>query len=1134
MKGDFSRDTFDPAKHYTSVRMQQGRVQLDADWNEQADIISRRADTATNDVIGDWGAPVRDAGFHLVLDRSQLTGEEESVSGNALPWPSLRARDFHISAGRLYVDGILVENEQVLGYRDQAPPTGDLPDPPTLPTGVSLAYLDVWQRHLTALEDPQIREVALGGPDTATRLKTVWQVRWFRDAGAGDCHAYFQRFVDSLAQRDGRLAAQAMPPAQTQEPCVIPPSAGYRGLENQLYRVELHKGGGATNLSGRRATINVLALPRPDQLRVASAAIKTGELIEVFKSAVDAVEKPVSGILARVAHVKVPPERGSGRVLTLDRELEGLSLADSPKVRRRGGDDAWFKWSRDNGSVVTKIKKIEGAEITVESLGPDDVLGFRVGDWVEITDDALELNAAQPDAGPAQIAQIKKVDETTRVITVRATVTHLGRTNGIDPARNPKLRRWDGIGAAKYNPPSGEDFQELEDGVQVRFSEGNYVPGDYWLIPARSATAEAESGNVLWPQSDTGPALLPPEGIDHHYCPLGVITVVGNKIKSINDCRELFPPLTAMTNLLYVGGDGQTGTPDPTQPDSRDVALGAPLQVRVVNGSLPVPNAMVRFRILGDPNNPSAPDYGANGQLAPTGGAFTGEMSVDLTTDDQGVASCEWRLDGVTLHQICEARLLSGALEESRHQVVRFNARLNRASEVSFEPPANCPPLAGRTNVQTAIEVLCQQEHGKGCCISIGEGGMVHDLREAAEFARSRDWRSACFCLLPGEHSWPEGLKLNRELLENLTISGLRSGSTLKAEGAIVVGGLASLTLRDVEIVGEALDGLVDVAETGWLVVDKCRLQNKEAPGGSTTLSISACDQLTIVDSEIECHVHGSDPEFDILPRLPQEIGRIVSAARVMGPQLAVGALRSLGSRPRAERQRIAETLSRFTQENQRVLLGGDQTTLSRLAEAIRAAQPPENLMADIAAIGTRRPQAMSATAIQLSDGGSRAWLERNTIRGPVTLYGEPTDERIKQEVAGTIRDQVLEKQLAVLASMGGELHLTGNLLQQVVFGKEWIERAASRFDEASFERLFRGITVSGNVFASYENELMAQTVILESNTFQQANEKEEYGGIVVAGLATFTGNVAEMPLKLVAAATEYKEAANLRMTFTP
>ena len=35
MPGDFSRDTFDSRNHFSGVLMQQGRVQLDADWNEQ-------------------------------------------------------------------------------------------------------------------------------------------------------------------------------------------------------------------------------------------------------------------------------------------------------------------------------------------------------------------------------------------------------------------------------------------------------------------------------------------------------------------------------------------------------------------------------------------------------------------------------------------------------------------------------------------------------------------------------------------------------------------------------------------------------------------------------------------------------------------------------------------------------------------------------------------------------------------------------------------------------------------------------------------------------------------------------------------------------------------------------------------
>ena len=42
MSGDYSRQRFDPRKQFSAVLMQQGRVQLDADWNEQGAILDRR------------------------------------------------------------------------------------------------------------------------------------------------------------------------------------------------------------------------------------------------------------------------------------------------------------------------------------------------------------------------------------------------------------------------------------------------------------------------------------------------------------------------------------------------------------------------------------------------------------------------------------------------------------------------------------------------------------------------------------------------------------------------------------------------------------------------------------------------------------------------------------------------------------------------------------------------------------------------------------------------------------------------------------------------------------------------------------------------------------------------------------
>src|SRR5262245_11276856 len=65
MKGEFSRDTFDPIHRYSSVRLQQGRVVTDADWNEQADITRHRAEREAVDVIGRCGAPLDAAGFQI-------------------------------------------------------------------------------------------------------------------------------------------------------------------------------------------------------------------------------------------------------------------------------------------------------------------------------------------------------------------------------------------------------------------------------------------------------------------------------------------------------------------------------------------------------------------------------------------------------------------------------------------------------------------------------------------------------------------------------------------------------------------------------------------------------------------------------------------------------------------------------------------------------------------------------------------------------------------------------------------------------------------------------------------------------------------------------------------------------------
>jgi hypothetical protein len=167
MQGDFSRNTFDPRHRFSRVLMQQGRVLLDADWNEQTSILLHYLRTLTKDLVGPHGGP--GDGFAI--------GDEDD-DGEALEL------DFTIGRGRYYVDGILCENlAPVTCPAKPAPPLyysaqPDDPEPEELEKGTSyLVYLDVWERHLTHLQAEHVREVALGGPDTASRAQVVWQVK---------------------------------------------------------------------------------------------------------------------------------------------------------------------------------------------------------------------------------------------------------------------------------------------------------------------------------------------------------------------------------------------------------------------------------------------------------------------------------------------------------------------------------------------------------------------------------------------------------------------------------------------------------------------------------------------------------------------------------------------------------------------------------------------------------------------------------------------------------------------------------------------------------------------------------------------------------------------------------------------
>ena len=117
-----------------------------------------------------------------------------------------------------------------------------------------------------------------------------------------------------------RLTTTTVAVTTEPDPCLVPPTGGYRGLENHLYRVEVHS---ATNTTAK------------------------------------------------------------------------------------------VKWSRENAHVATALVEIMAARTTVrvESLGRDNVLRFKTGDWVELTSDAREFAGL-----PGEMRKVT-VDDTNKTLT---------------------------------------------------------------------------------------------------------------------------------------------------------------------------------------------------------------------------------------------------------------------------------------------------------------------------------------------------------------------------------------------------------------------------------------------------------------------------------------------------------------------------------------------------------------------------------------------------------------------------------------------------------------------------------------------------------------------------------------------
>lgn len=639
MAGDITRSTFDPKKGYTSVRMQQGRLQLDADWNEQADIQNHLRRAYVTDMIGAGSGASKvdpftgnpsDTSFEL---RAIATAGDPSVATDIALLPGhfytrgvlcelapessftvrkldnqrlqispsltidgrrLRAGDWLVlasntadanpSASQSSDNGESTDNgENALETSsEQSSPSEDpsasAPDDPndqteetngTNPTKPQapltgwrikkivdqgnreievdgalgdmsvtqmrrivtytsqsdyildeesegfdrlsdqryFAYLDVWERPVTAVDDPTLREVALNVPDTTTRTKTVWQIKLWPALVKGESD-----------EPDGPVKLKPLPVEEITVPVAI-----------------------ATEL------------PQPWQ-------------------AFEQAERNRAPRMNACARLCADGTTGSnGRLGNYLYRVE-IHQGNDPAIPASSGNDngdgnqaVTFKWSRNNGSVVSPVKAIEGNVIRISKSSQDAWADSTPGQWLELLTAAQELRGEPGLLVPLRSATDTKLEFDDALI-----------VGGSIPKNVSKVRRWDhtvtdtrqGVLAISSN------WVELENGIKVQFdlpdaseaAEFNgdipsdqaekkapiiYRTGDYWLIPARAATNDIE-----WPSdradddvsnqgvSISRPLSQPPHGIEHQYALLAVVDFADEEsIPQVYDQRILFPPL---------------------------------------------------------------------------------------------------------------------------------------------------------------------------------------------------------------------------------------------------------------------------------------------------------------------------------------------------------------------------------------------------------------------------------------------------------------------------------------------------------------------------------------------------------------------------------------------------------------
>jgi hypothetical protein len=497
MPSDRSRRTDGLRDGYTGVVAQQGRVTVDRDFNAEHGFVAGRIEAEAYDVIGPCGTP--DNGFAISI--AQTSPPEPPLwSPPPLSPRTPHAFDFLISPGTMYVGGQRAVFEQRPAGHPVTYSYYDQPDwiPPSIigftdeilrDRGRELVFLSLAEQEVGAVEDSDLLDVALGGPDTTQRLRLLRRV--LREpVAAPDCLTAWDEVVARWRAQDGlvvdprtmqlrpqvRLRVGFSNAGGTPDPCDPIAQNGYLRAENQTIRVQISDVGNAGS-PGRQAKL-LWGYDNASFLYSATPLASNPAMLAIAPPPPDTSHIPQKGQAVEILRT-------------------GAVLGSEPDATDPAGRASIIRCVAEPTGIVRRLTQ------PYKPVSPGDPVSYIVLDE-PLPDDYLA------DPTPLFLRVWQSEFE-------------------FDPAGDTVLLTDDVTGAST--------------GVEVTIStNGEVLPrGVYWLLTLRPLTPQAVYPERLLtaPQQPDGPRLW--------ACPLAVIDWTNRENPTVTDCRSQFDNLVELT-----------------------------------------------------------------------------------------------------------------------------------------------------------------------------------------------------------------------------------------------------------------------------------------------------------------------------------------------------------------------------------------------------------------------------------------------------------------------------------------------------------------------------------------------------------------------------------------------------------